>query len=416
MSGITEFYTGNPVDPQDLRFRDPFIDELWKTLATKHVLLTAPRRTGKTSVMDHLRDVPRDGFAVVSVNVQDLSHPADFFQSLLDAFHDAHPDYFRDKLASGWNVVKSALSKFKEVGFGGFKIALREADPDWKNHWRQFGDTFLAQVRKVGDKVLFIVDELPDMLLQMQKENPNQLREFLAWWRTQRNDPTPRNDNLRWLVGGSVNLKSTLDGMGKVDLINDLEDVALPPLTSHDVRQFVEEMLRCRAVVFDADVPAQVEAKLGRPIPIFLQMITRELCRMWERAQTNDNHRGIRITCSHVDQAFHELVRTGAAQDKLQHYYSRIRTYYAASRAGVAYELLSMLSMTPAGLARDRLFQVFERLLQEAGQSLPLHERKQHFNQLLRDLENDFYVVEVTDQQYDFASGILKAWWAKFYA
>ena len=107
---LPDFYTGAPIDPADLRFRDAFLSELWETLRSKHVLLTAPRRTGKTSVMDHLRDFPVDGYSVVSINVQDLSHPADFFQTLLDAFHDAHPQLVRDSLARGWELLGKALA------------------------------------------------------------------------------------------------------------------------------------------------------------------------------------------------------------------------------------------------------------------------------------------------------------------
>jgi hypothetical protein len=36
--------------------------------------------------------------------------------------------------------------------------------------------------------------------------------------------------------------------------------------------------------------------------------------------------------------------------------------------------------------------------------------------QLLRDLENDFYVAEVRPGTFDFASGLLKQWWKKYYA
>ena len=88
MGTTPEFYTGAPVDPVDLRFRAAFVAELWRTLRTGHAVLTAPRRAGKTSVMDSLRDHPENGFSVVSINVQDLIHPADFFQVLLDGFHE----------------------------------------------------------------------------------------------------------------------------------------------------------------------------------------------------------------------------------------------------------------------------------------------------------------------------------------
>ena len=92
---MSDFYTGSPLDPDDLWFRDEFIESLWETLRTEHVLLTAPRRTGKTSVMDHLAAKPQHGYSVISVFVQDLDHPDEFLLTLLDAFHSKHPQLFR---------------------------------------------------------------------------------------------------------------------------------------------------------------------------------------------------------------------------------------------------------------------------------------------------------------------------------
>ena len=175
-----EFYTGAPVDSDDLRFREAFVAELWETLAVTHVLLTAPRRTGKTSVMDHLKHFPADDFTVVSVNAQDLSHPAELFQAILDTFLDHHPKFFRDKLASGWELVKGTLDRIDDVGAGGFKIGLRESDPNWRDNWRRHGTDFLQQIRGHEERVLLVIDELPDMLLNMQKEHEPLLREFLA--------------------------------------------------------------------------------------------------------------------------------------------------------------------------------------------------------------------------------------------
>ena len=60
-----EFYTGEPVEPSDLWFRDQFIDQIWEKLGRQHVLISAPRRTGKTSVMNHLANTPREGYLVV---------------------------------------------------------------------------------------------------------------------------------------------------------------------------------------------------------------------------------------------------------------------------------------------------------------------------------------------------------------
>ncbi len=413
---IPDFYTGTPVDADDLRFREEFLGELWETLATKHVLLTAPRRTGKTSIMDHLKHRPKVGQPVVGVNAQDISHPADFFQAILDTFLDHHPKFFRDQLASGWELVTGALGKIAEVGVGGFKIALREGDPKWRDNWRRHGTDFLQQIRGHKQSVLLVIDELPDMLLNLLQEDEKLLREFLAWWRSQRQEPHPKNDVVRWLIGGSVNLKGTLDSLGMVDLVNDLEDVVLPPLTAAQVTEFIREMLGGREVAFDDSLPARMVERLGRPIPLFMQMATQDLYRLWKRRRAGGNMAHQPLSAEDVDQVFDDLVKSSAAQDKLQHYYSRIARYYTEPGLSAAYELLTKISLTSDGLSRGVLSQEFNRLIQQAGPEMPTHQRQRHFNGLLRDLENDFYIVEVGENQYDFANGVLKSWWRKYYA
>ena len=409
MENTPEFYTGAPVDPVDLRFRGVFVGELWQKLSTGHVVLTAPRRTGKTSVMDYLRDHPENGFTVVSINVQDLAHPADFFQVLLDELHDAHPDLVRDQLAAGWVLLSGVLGKVDEIGVSGFRVALRGGDPDWRANWRQHGDKFLSQARATGFKILLIVDEFPDLLINLSRTDRDLLREFLAWFRTQRQSPAPARDSIRWLVGGSVNLTGTLDALGLVDRINDLEDVSLPPLTDVDIETFVKEMLCGRDVAFDDDVPQRLISRLGRPIPLFMQMATYDLYRKWKREKR-------KIVAEDVDGVFDAIIVGSAARTRLQHFQSRIDQYYADPGRPIAHVLLGQISMSESGLGRATLFQETERTLANLGVTLPVHERKQAFNRLLLDLENDFYIIEVENKIYDFASGVLKSWWRKYHA
>jgi len=33
----------------------------------------------------------------------------------------------------------------------------------------------------------------------------------------------------------------------------------------------------------------------------------------------------------------------------------------------------------------------------------------------MQDLQHDFYIGEVDTNRYDFESGLMKAWWKKFY-
>ena len=406
---MSDFYTGSPLDPDDLNFRDEFIEQLWEILKSEHVLLTAPRRTGKTSVMDHMAARPRGGFSTVRVFVQDLDHPAEFLLTLLDAFQDRHPNLFRSVFQSSSHLIGKILGRIGEIEAGGFKVAFREASPGWRDEWKANGDDFFERVRKEKKQVLFIVDEFPDLILNMKRNQPELVRPFLSWFRGHCVSPHPKQDPVRWLLGGSVNLSSTLDAIHCLDLVNTLHDVALPVLNDQQVREFVCQMLSERQVPSSADVPAAVARRLGRAIPLFMQMITQDLYRIWKRDQRT-------IQSADVDTAFNELIVSSAARDKLQHYYSRIARYYDDPGRTAAYALLARLSIAPGDLERGLLQQEFDRIVHGLGTAMPAHERKRLFNQLLRDLENDFYVAETAPGRYDLASGLLKAWWKKYYA
>jgi hypothetical protein len=162
-------------------------------------------------------------------------------------------------------------------------------------------------------------------------------------------------------------------------------------------------------VTFDEAVPLLVADRLGRPVPLFLQMVTQDLFRSW-----NKKHRT--LTYADVDQIFSDLVVSSTARDKLQHYYTRIEMYYDEPNRSAAYAILVKLCINQQGVERKRLKQEFLRILSVQAPAVPEFESDRAFNQLLRDLENDFYVTEVRVHVYDFASGVLKSWWAKYYA
>ena len=51
MAEFRDFTTGSPARQHDFFFREAFIEDLWESLQKEHVLILAPRRMGKTSVM-----------------------------------------------------------------------------------------------------------------------------------------------------------------------------------------------------------------------------------------------------------------------------------------------------------------------------------------------------------------------------
>ena len=141
MNELVDFIAGSPARGRDFLFRVASITNLWEALRKDHVLILAPRRMGKTSVMLRLQDEPREGRLVVFLNVEEIATPAEFCQRLLTAIYEQQPQYFQQALAQAWGFLTGLVKGIKEVEVYNFKIALRESEPNWEAKLAQQGRT-----------------------------------------------------------------------------------------------------------------------------------------------------------------------------------------------------------------------------------------------------------------------------------
>jgi hypothetical protein len=403
---MAEFIVGGLTRGGDFWFRKEFLANLWASVRKHNVLLIAPRRIGKTSIMYRMLDHPRKGWLVIHLNVEHLRTPEDFFITLVDAIREHQPDYLWDNLARGWDFLKKVFSRVDNVEAYEFKVALRKAE-NLQENWTDRATELIDRVISSEEKVLFIIDELPDLLNAMVAHCPEEWENFLHWFRKTRERSL--RSNVRWLVGGSVNLTSSLARRGKVSLINDLKPETLDPFTAEEVKEFAAAMFRNNRVPFDTTVVSRMLDLLGAPIPYFLQMLTQELCRKWKRT-----HSGA-MTADTVNEVFTKVLLGEMARDKLQHYRVRIDTHYPVEEREAACRLLDQLSLTHDGIGRNILFQLYRRV--EDGKTLGRngYALEEAFQHLLLYLQSDFYIEEVREGYYDFSSRLLKTWWKKYY-
>jgi uncharacterized protein len=407
MKNIIDFVVGGVARNNDYFFHKSFINDIWDSLKKDNVLLLAPRRTGKTSIMYHMLDNPENGYKVIHLNVEELEKPAEFFLNLLNAINEHQPEYLK-KLTSSWAVLKDIGSRIDEISFLDFKIKLRK-NIDWGKDWKELGLQLLEKVIIADEPVLFIIDELPDMLSAMGEYSLDELKSFLHLFRKMRINSN-KNGQIRWLVGGSVNIRGTLDELGLINLINDLKIEVLPNLREQDVVDFVKVMFGNRKVQYDKELIPRIYSLLGDPIPFFLQLFTQELYRYWLREKPE------RLSAHHADLVFRYSLLGEAANDKLQHYYSRIKLYYPEAEQEAAYSLLDSLALSESGIREKGLFSQYQR--QQLTQSVPKNVRQmqQTFKHLLLRLESDFYIREQDNGCRDFNSFLLKTWWRKNWA
>ena len=62
--------TGNPVRGENFFKRKLLIDKFWEQIETgNNILLVAPRRVGKTSLMFYLMDNPKENYYFIFLNI-----------------------------------------------------------------------------------------------------------------------------------------------------------------------------------------------------------------------------------------------------------------------------------------------------------------------------------------------------------
>jgi len=403
----TDFVVGGVARNDDYYFHKAFIHDVWDSLKKDNVLLLAPRRTGKTSVMYHMLDHPQNSYKVIHLNVEDLETPAEFYLSLFDAINEHQPEFLK-KLSSSWDLLKNLGNRLEEISLMDFKVKLRKAT-DWEQDWKDLAQQLIDKVIDANDPVLFIIDELPDMLSAMAENSPDQLKDFLHQFRKIRISPKG-NNSIRWLIGGSVNIRGTLDELGLIKQINDLKTEILPAIQKEEVFSFVSMMLDEREVPYDATMIPRVYELLGEPIPYFLQLFTQELYRYWRREKPEE------MSSRHAENVFQHALLGEAAHDKLQHYYSRIQLYYPSDEQEAAYTLLDALSLSDEGISEKGLLNQYQSQRSKQSKQTSVRTMQQSFKRLLLRLESDYYISKQANAHYAFNSYLLKTWWRKNWA
>src|ERR1022692_3092538 len=133
--------------------RQEIMSRAWDLLKTSNLLLLAPRRVGKSSLLNRMKeDGPAKGYNTLYLSVPDAEDELDFIKRLVRGFRDT------DWASGGW------VAAFKEKLPNDLEITLKTGLGELKAKnfdWRRPADE-LESLLKPGDaETLLLIDELP---------------------------------------------------------------------------------------------------------------------------------------------------------------------------------------------------------------------------------------------------------------
>lgn len=393
--------TGAPVVGDDFHGRETDLDLLEARIRDgNHVLLTGPRRMGKTSVAREIgRRLSEEGWAFLYVDVEHAETPEDLVVELAKRVYDSR-SFAKRRLSGLGRWVSAQGRRVRKMGArgGGVGLEVEVRKEVESGTWQQRGRELLEECADSARRVFLVLDELPLFLkrLSVAADGTRAVDLFLSWLRgSLQGIPS---DSLAVLVSGSTGLTPLVERLGLPDRINYLWPYALGPWTRAESIACFEKLAKSYGVSCDAGVAAEVHERLGSGNPHHVQSFFAALQVLAAKRA------GPRITRADVEVGYRTLLRPGAQND-LTHYELRLEQSldpdeYRAVR-GVLAETATRGVFTSAAEARlaDRL----------GGSGV---DGWRLVRSVLDLLQHDGYLVE-DDGGRRFESRLLRDWFAK---
>ncbi|MCT7617551.1 ATP-binding protein [Aliarcobacter butzleri] len=247
------------------------LEDIWEKISTgSNILLSAPRRVGKTSIMFHLQDNPKENYIVIYINTESADSENEFWSKVFNALLE---EEFVNKLKAHsqtlWQKIKNI--KINKISTSGVEFGDGE-----KLDYLVAFEKLLNNIES-EKKLILMIDEFAQTVENIIKyENESSAEKFL-----QRHRELRQNENLlekiSFIYAGSIGLESIASKLNGIKYINDLNSIKIKPLTLKDAKRFIEELSKSLEINLDENVIDYLLEKIEWLIPFYIQLILQEV-------------------------------------------------------------------------------------------------------------------------------------------
>jgi len=398
------------------RFSSPgFYDRQWEQRHFQNllsdgqnILITAPRRVGKTELAYKLLDWAADNeWLTTYANIEHGQSEADFFDELVSALANAgvQPgilDQFRNARAN----LRKLLPRSAKISNGeqSIEIALNDEAEDALVKTQERLSQLLQSLTPDGRVVLVALDELPIFLstLSSQPNGEARIAALLHWFRKLRTDPKLRR--VRWLLCGSIGLDTFVEQRAMAGSINDLKPEKLGPFEHPIAVEFVKHRGRIcpEAIEIPDELAEEIVSLVGWPLPYYLRLMVEELTALPPGGRSKPFP-----SSADVSAAYSVLI---SPDKKVQfmHWVGRLDLQFGKIVGQTAHAILKQCCQKPTGTTTGRLRAL---LIKRSPHGDPDALERQ-LADVLSILERDGYLHSV-DNRWAFRSFLLRDFWSR---
>lgn len=353
----------------------------------ENLLISAPRRVGKTSILLDLVDKPDESYYAVFVDTEAIDSSEEFFKVILKAILDTDKiEAFGFFNASIKEKLKKWAGRIAAVTIGPVGVEMKKEEA--KTHYEDFCE-FLTDIKLEGKKILLMVDEFPITVEKIQEaHSTEEAIHFLGQNRALRQNPLFQ-EKIQFIYTGSIGLFTAVKRIKATDKINDLKEIVIPALNKENAIEFICSLLKDECGHEPADEMAEyILTKLEWWIPFYFQLMAREI---------TDMENSTPLTKKIIDTAFERIVENGNIY--FEHFKDRLQKVFKSPPTLAFVNEFLLAVKNNADINYEKMLNIAER-----------HNCRNEADIVLDVLKHDGYIVEVNGY-YKFYSPILKKWW-----
>lgn len=374
-----DIVVGSPATGENFYGREREMDVLWSRIRNNSILLSSPRRFGKTSLVKQMQRAPRDGFEVVYVDAEGVKSTQRLVALIAESLSEPIQHTALRRL------VDSIKSNVKEVEIGHVHVKLRESI---EAEWSRSGEELFRALRNSTKNHIIVIDEIPTFLesLEAGEDGVATVSIFLKWLRQMR-----QMYDIRFICCGSIGIGSILRRHRLSYTVNDLERIRVSPFDRATATGLINQILDARHIQYEPDHVELILSRVGTPSPpFFVQIMLQEI---------NNRMNGNNALSTKMIEESYESILGENGGEYFEWYDERLRVEFPQKPVlnGVLKILDHLSEHEPC--TRSELMQVFA-----------LGDRET-FLESMQTLESQFYVTR--DDKYSFYVKMFKDWWVR---
>jgi len=365
--------------------RDDIVKEIWNRLKRGNsVLLTAPRRVGKTSIMEYMKEYPVENYKLIFQNIQSITSVNEFYERIYTML--LYCLNSTDK-AKTW-VEKFFTSKsITKIGLEGIEFKTKPTD------FLAATNTLLKEItdNQEIENIVLLLDELPEVLFNINKTNNKDAISILKTLRHWRQQPE-MNKKVKFVLAGSVGIHFVVE---KVETrnsgLNDLAIINFKPLSDSEAHKYIDWATYEATITYDTELKQHLLNRIQYFVPYFINLLLDEID---QQAQKANNPK---ITTQSIDTAFDTVVKNS---DYFKDWKKRLQDYMLPIDFNFVNEILTHT----AHKEHISLQEIYDKAIK--------HEKTVDYMEFIGDLIKDGYITEI-ESKYRFISPFLSAFWKK---